>query len=666
MWHLKADKNLKLSAGVYSRKISDRDCPLPQAGYLYGMDVETTAIDDLGPFSPNLKIRLLQLGSEEEAWIFDMENDEERAWIRKFLADNSNSFTSYTDYDNQCVYTQLAVDISDRNLDCRILTTLASPDDHLGGKDLKTATVKYLRTTMLVQAEVVLHNRFEEIFKAAHPHVKRPLKKDITVYGWNNIPKNDMHYLIYAGLDAIAARRLVPVLLRASRAPWSLVSAEIWLDQQSVAMRRRGMMVNDPKADEMYDESKKKVDYHLGEFSKIVTEPVLRGRGAARSPVDVPISPRSGRKITAWLYAHGADFTTWPLTKAGQKQKQVVEKLGAQLDPYDLMSGKWASLDKTVYPLFVLLKLDDVGRAAVRHLLGFKQNVYTVTKIEEIRKATCDDERIRPVLRTLGAVTGRSTSSAPNVQNYPRSSDGPRKVMRAAPGKVLISVDFSQVEPRVAAGLSQDASLIDIFNTGRKLYNEVSAATGVGYDEAKVVLLASLYGAGAKTIAKQTGLEVEEAKFAVRNFWTAFPQLDGYRQTLMNHFTDEIRTVSNRRIPVARRFETMEVYNRVTGEMEEYQTEEPLSYKNLNTQAQSAARELAMSAWYRFANTTGVVPCVWAFVHDELVLEVNEDQAEWYFEALSQAMTMTFRGVPIVAAGKIFQPDEHGVSSWGK
>jgi hypothetical protein len=79
---------------------------------------------------------------------------------------------------------------------------------------------------------------------------------------------------------------------------------------------------------------------------------------------------------------------------------------------------------------------------------------------------------------------------------------------------------------------------------------------------------------------------------------------------------------------------------------------------------QSAAREMAAAAWYRFVNTPGTERMhVWAFVHDEFIVAVPEDQLDFGLAALQNAMNFEFMGVK-VSAEAILMADENGKSFW--
>ncbi len=104
-------------------------------GHLLGLDVESNGKD---PFADGFEVRLVQIATENEAYVFRMDQDWQSNYVRSTLVDDTTSFVSHTDYDTMAVWNYLGVDISHRNIDTRMLATMAAPDDKIGGVDLKS------------------------------------------------------------------------------------------------------------------------------------------------------------------------------------------------------------------------------------------------------------------------------------------------------------------------------------------------------------------------------------------------------------------------------------------------------------------------------------------------------------------------------------------------
>lgn len=390
---------------------------------------------------------------------------------------------------------------------------------------------------------------------------------------------------------------------------------------------------------ELYTFAKEKCDYHEEEFGRLVQEPYMKGRGTARKEYWKPVSPRSGRKIAQYLYEHGANFTGFPLTDAGQKAAKE-----GLLTHDDEMKGVYASLAGDNKDLFKKFTLDEEGQEAADHLFGFKEQVYTMTKLEEIQKVIVDDV-VHPGLRTLGTVSGRMSANSPNTQNYSKKDPAMREIFVPRPGYILIGCDFAQIEVRVAAALSRDPLLIEAVTGGKSFHEVTMEALGLDKPKAKIWNFASLYGAGPKALNSQTGIPYNTCRELQPKFWETYSTLARYRNYTME-FTEDIRTISGRRIPVP------------------YFEGKAQSYKNLNYMIQGAARELFCASWYRYVNTTCTENAsVWAVIHDEMVVEVPFNELDFHLKALQDSMTFSFMGIPIEGEAQVLS-DETGRSRW--
>ncbi len=608
-------------------------------GNLFGVDCETNGAH---PWSDSFKLRTVQIATTDLAYVFRTDDPDQRAYVRDFLNNDVNSFASHTDADVMFLWRGLGVDISHRNVDTRTLGTLASPSDKQGGLDLKSLAKKYLKVNWLEAAQGALQSEMVELYKRDHPTVSRPPAKEVSAYGWANIPVDHPIYVKYGGLDAVAALLLVPVLIKFSSAPFSLIKMETWLDAQASQMKMRGMQINREAYDKLYTEKKAACDYHEGEFGELVFEHVRRGRKPNYVWTEKPISPRSGKKVAKYLHDMGADFTGFPLTDKGQELLK-----DGLLTTEDEVYGTYASMGKDNKHLLKTLNVAPEAEVAIEHLFGFKESIYTVTKLEEIAKVIDSTDTVHPTLRACGTVTGRSSSSGPNTQNYSKKDPEMREVFVPRPGYVLIGCDFEQVEIKIAAALSQCPVLLDLLLTGVSMHQMTMDALGVDKPIAKIFNFASLYGAGPKALAKQTGQKYDECRYKLDLFWETYTGLNDFRQKVSRE-TPDIRTVAHRKIPVPY----------------DWDKHQYRGYVSLNYHIQSAAREMAMAAWWRFVNTPGTEDMnVWAFVHDEFVVEVAESELEFGLAALQSAMNFEFRGVKITAEA-VVMADPQGNSFW--
>jgi DNA polymerase-1 len=123
------------------------------------------------------------------------------------------------------------------------------------------------------------------------------------------------------------------------------------------------------------------------------------------------------------------------------------------------------------------------------------------TYIEVFQRVAAKDGRIYANFNQTGTVTGRLSSSNPNLQNIPARTKEGQKIREVIQGNLIVG-DFAQLEPRLMAHFSQDPALLDIFRNNRDLYQETADRLKITRNEAKTLILAMGYGAGPDKIAK--------------------------------------------------------------------------------------------------------------------------------------------------------------------
>lgn len=582
-------------------------------GGIYGLDVESTFMDDLKQFSPEFRLRLVQFGTSGYAWVLDMSDEQQRSAAVQLLRNKKVSFCSHSNMDVLSVATQLGCDITSRNWDTHVLAVMAAPDDNDGGKDLKTLATTY-GMPELEQAEKAMEARFRQLW-AAHVDAQRkqgvkgltktygPVAK---AYAWANIPADDESYLVYAGLDAIAARQLLPKLVEATEAPHTLVDQEMWLAGASNRKQIKGALIDRATLNELHQESEEATN----KANSVVYS--ITGYNAGQTA-----------RIVEWFEEHGADWRDHPKTGKGQP-----------------------SLAKDNLRLLLDYPLDLQGREVAEALLLVQANADALKKTQGVLNALAPDGRVHSTLKTVGTVTARMSSSGPNEQNFSKKEPRVRGAYIPDPGHVLISCDFSQIELRVTAALCQEEKMIYAINNGDDLHQLTADLISVSRDIGKMTNFLIVYGGGARALSEKAGIEYSLARETVARFWETYPSITRYN-TEMKQYTESIRTVSGRRIPVGKDSNGF-----------------PRSYANLNYMIQSSARDLIVGAWKRFADD-GYGDMIWNLIHDEMVIQAPEDQAEEICVIAESCMSRDFLGVPVEAEAVILR-DKNGVSRWGK
>ena len=160
------------------------------------------------------------------------------------------------------------------------------------------------------------------------------------------------------------------------------------------------------------------------------------------------------------------------------------------------------------------------------------------------------------------AVTGRLASTDPNLQNIPvRTAEGRRirEAFIAPPGHVLVSADYSQIELRIMAHLSEDPALLHAFHEGRDIHRATAGEIfGVPPDDVtsdqrryiKAVNFGLIYGMGAFGLAQQLGIERGAAAQFIEKYFARYPGVAQYMQRTREIAREQgyVETVFGRRL----------------------------------------------------------------------------------------------------------------------
>ena len=288
----------------------------------------------------------------------------------------------------------------------------------------------------------------------------------------------------------------------------------------------------------------------------------------------------------------------------------------------------------------------DPGRLA-RAVLDYRHSSTVLNLFLEPYRQLCElgDGRARPTVYTLGADTGRTTCVRPNAQQLSREG-GIRSMYVADPGYVFISADFSGVELRGAAALSQDPVMLRLLAEGRDLHAEVAlaafgpdpdASAQVGYSvprkadryTAKRAVFGYLYGGGITTLARQVGVPETEMAAIVDSLKALTPGLaawsDALRRGVRQGYT-QFRSYSGRVIHLPREY----------------------PHKATNYAIQGSCRELLVDALIRWRDTRWGT-CTLLPVHDELIVQVPAEDTEVATCELVRCMESSLYGVAIKA-----------------
>lgn len=239
-------------------------------------------------------------------------------------------------------------------------------------------------------------------------------------------------------------------------------------------------------------------------------------------------------KIAKSIYKHaGEEFNI-------NSPKQLGEILFEKLDIKGSGRRKKTATGQLSTKESELQKLKD-EHPIIEDILKYRELAKLLgTYIDAIPPLLGDDGRLRTTFSQTGAATGRFSSKDPNLQNIPIKTENGRKIRRAfiAPeGKVLAAFDYSQIELRLAAFLSGDEKLGDIFKKGEDVHESVAAqmfnvkpeeVTKEMRRRAKVINFGILYGMGVNALRTNLDVERSEAQEYLNRYFETFSGLADY------------------------------------------------------------------------------------------------------------------------------------------
>lgn len=437
-----------------------------------------------------------------------------------------------------------------------------------------------------------------------HYHADKDLKeryagsKDLGLdkCSWGTIPLDDPVYLEYSGLDPVITVRLLETLWFLGGSP--LVSREHELMVECMLMTWRGMKIDQ--------------EYRCELISTMTSEAISSHASAREAgfPADTISKKDDKLAVGEWLEQAGVDV---PRTGKGAFSL-------AKDALYLALEGANKQLSDTVHMFFHAKELN---------------------KLVNDYLSKMDTERCHPDIRSIGAVTGRQSVGNPPFHQLP---DSVRGCVIPDTGHLLGSVDLDRIEFCVAAGLSQDPTMMQAIINGEDLHcktasvvfpaldfsdpSNLSPAAAKARQGAKVAGFGRMFGGGAVTLARQTGVPEEEMAEFIQGFDRAYPETKKLGRRLGSQ--DSVINPWGRRIPA-----------------------DPVRrYGNLNYAIQSTAREIFVD---------GMLKCIKAGIqvllplHDETIFQAPISQSREALETVISCMSGEFMGVPITAGGKLME-----------
>ncbi len=279
------------------------------------------------------------------------------------------------------------------------------------------------------------------------------------------------------------------------------------------------------------------------------------------------------------------------------------------------------------------------------------------TYVDTLPKMVCRRTgRVHASFHQTGAITGRLSSSDPNLQNIPIRTETGRRIREAiiaeSPDDVILSADYSQIELRLLAHFCEDTALVEAFRQGMDIHQSVAAEVfGVPVEAvttqqrgvAKAVNFGIIYGQTAMGLSRTLSIRVGEAKSFIDAYFKRYPGI----RSFIDRCVEEARTRGHAQTILGRRRPIPELHSR------NHALRSFGERIAVNTVVQGSAADLikrAMIDIHRAIRAGQLSARMVIQVHDELVFETPRSQVEASAKLIRQSMEGAFSlRVPIAA-----------------
>ena len=338
------------------------------------------------------------------------------------------------------------------------------------------------------------------------------------------------------------------------------------------------------------------------------------------------------------------------------------EKLDVLTKEIHLLAGEEFNINSPKQVSHILfeklnLKSNRKGSTSVEFLEMIKNEHPIISKILEYRKYAKiistyvdglipfihDDGKVHSTFNQALTTTGRLSSSEPNLQNISTRDEEGKQIRKAFfykdPTLSILSLDYSQIELRILAHLSDAKSMIEFFNndedvhasTAIKIFNLDREPTSAERRRAKTVNFGIVYGISDYGLSEQLDCPISEAKEIIKNFYQAFPEIKKF----LNHLIDDATEKGYA--------ETMFHRRRYLPELQssQYQVREFAKRAAMNAPIQGSAADLmkvSMIQVYNAIKEKGFKSKIVSQIHDELIFKVYEDEKEEFYKTVKEIM----------------------------
>ena len=415
----------------------------------------------------------------------------------------------------------------------------------------------------------------------------------------------------YAAADAETTLRLMPILQKdIERASGTKLLAEIEMPLVTVLaeMEMTGILLDLPFFKKMSEE----LTGRMAEIEKQVFESVGK-----------PFNLNSTQQLSDVLFTH------LRLEPPDKGKKTASGHYSTSADVLEAMRGKHPVVD-------MILENRELSKIKSTYVDALPAAVDSQTG------------RVHTSYSQTGAVTGRISSSNPNLQNIPIRTEEGRRVRNgfiAEKGSVLLSVDYSQIELRIVAHMAGDEAMLAAFKAGEDIHVTTAAAIySVGNEavnkdmrrHAKAINFGLIYGMSAFGLTRSTELTLAEAEEFVKTYFKKFPGVKKYLDETRKLAAEQgyVETLLGRR----RYFPALQ--GKINVQMKNREEREAI-----NAPIQGTAADIMKIAMLKIPSAlkaAGLKAKMLLQVHDELVLECPKNEVEKTAHLVQETMANAY------------------------
>ena len=462
------------------------------------VDTETTGLDI---YSDTFKCRLIQFGTQDEAWILPVELSERLvAEAQRALRALGKIVMQNASYDLQVMDRCFGIEMEElwpKVLDTQIIAKLVDPRPYEAGgfgHSLEHLISAFISEELAADVKGLMTKIAKE-----HETTKAKI--------WAEIDLFHPEYLLYAGMDTIFTSRVCSALVKklpdVSR---PLVPYEHKISEICSYIDRRGFLLD--------------VKYSM--------------------------------ELAGGWWKQQEALEAIAFTEYGIDSVNSTEDVAEALEEMGVVTGRTETGRRQVDKELLCRLIAEGNELAEIVSEAKKLGKWRKTWVQKFLETKDSNNRCHTFINPLQARTSRMSITGIPAQTLPASDSIVRRCFVADPGQRICSVDYQAQELRVLAALSGDQTMIEAFENNADLHQITADASQVSRKVGKMANFLTVYGGGPKTLAEQAAIDLPSAKRVLGGFARTYPGVAGYAKKLAAEASRQgfIVTPVGRRLPV--------------------------------------------------------------------------------------------------------------------